>query len=114
MSITAKYRVEIKKITVEPQVNPIEEGLLYREFFLEFGTEPTLINAFATEIYFDLQQKNIHEKKLIDGSILITLELSILPKNTLMNYMENESELGGKNIVHLLSNNRKNVKQVIK
>jgi len=60
-----------------------------------------------------LQTKNVYYKDLINGKVLRTLQIKILPAGTFINYMKKEGKLGGQNKVPRLSNDRKIADQLI-
>lgn len=106
MSVAAEEGVDVIEFTVAPYVSQTK-GQSYHEWFVEFGTEPTDLAAFAQKVDAALQKKNVYYYDLIVGNILLPLKLNSLPKNTFINYMKAEGKLGGQNKVPRLSNDRK-------
>jgi hypothetical protein len=47
MSVAKQEGVDVIEFTVAPQVNPAEGQLPYHEWFIEFGSEPKDLKAFA-------------------------------------------------------------------
>ena len=98
-------QIEIVEFTVAPQVNP-ESGLPYHEWFIEFGTQPSNLTAFAAKVDEHLQHKNIYYKDLITGKILRSLEITLVKEGGFRNFMKAKGKLGGQNKVARLSNDR--------
>lgn len=106
MSVAAEEGVDVIEFTVAPYVSQTK-GQSYHEWFVEFGTEPKDLAAFAKKVDEALQKKNVYYFDLIVGNILLPLKLNSVPKNTFINYMKAEGKLGGQNKVPRLSNDRK-------
>jgi hypothetical protein len=109
-----KMEANVTEFTVAPQVNPVEGGLPYHEWFIAFEKLPADINLFAAYIDEAMQQKNIYYKDLIAGSILQTLKVRILVGDAFIQYMKLLGKLGGQNKVPRLSNDRKIADELIK
>jgi hypothetical protein len=107
LTVAKQEGIEIVEFTVAPNVTPIEGGLAYHEWFVEFGTIPQNMESFALKVDDALQQKNIYYKDLIIGNILRPLVLRSLQKNAFIEFMKGEGKLGGQNKVPRLSNDRK-------
>jgi hypothetical protein len=107
MSVAKAEGVDVIEFTVAPQVNPPAGQLPYHEWFVEFGTPPADLQAFAIKVDKALQKKNIYYFDLIEGNILQPLIIQALQKNAFINYMRSEGKLGGQNKVPRLSNDRK-------
>jgi acyl-CoA synthetase (AMP-forming)/AMP-acid ligase II len=107
MSVAKQEGVDVVEFTVAPQVTPPAGELPYHEWFVEFGTEPTDINAFRLKVDKALQKKNIYYFDLIEGNILQPLIIRSLKKDTFINYMRAQGKLGGQNKVPRLANDRK-------
>ncbi|MBR9859572.1 GH3 auxin-responsive promoter family protein [bacterium] len=104
---TAKEQnIAIIEFTVAPQVNPTE-GLPHHEWLVEFGDLPQDMEAFALEVDHKLRKKNSYYDDLIRGSILRTLKITPLEKDSFISYMKSQGKLGGQNKVPRLSNDRK-------
>ncbi|MCF2489504.1 GH3 auxin-responsive promoter family protein [Dyadobacter sp. CY347] len=106
--------VEVVEFTVAPMVNSGNGGLPYHEWLVEFAVEPNNKEQFVVDIDRKLTELNIYYKDLIKGSILKTLELVPLRKNTFIDYMRANGKLGGQNKVPRLSNDRKIADELIK
>lgn len=106
MSVAAEEGLDVIEFTVAPYVSQTK-GQSYHEWFVEFGTEPKDLAAFAKKVDEALQKKNVYYNDLIVGNILLPLKLNSVPKNTFINYMKAEGKLGGQNKVPRLSNDRK-------
>jgi hypothetical protein len=107
MGVANEEGIDIIEFTVAPQVNPAQGELPYHEWFIEFGTEPKDLKAFAAMVDKALQAKNIYYFDLIDGNILQPLIIRSLKKDTFINYMRSQGKLGGQNKVPRLANDRK-------
>ncbi|SEM68804.1 GH3 auxin-responsive promoter [Mucilaginibacter gossypiicola] len=107
MSVAKEEGIDVVEFTVAPQVNPPAGQLPYHEWFIEFGTAPADLQAFAIKVDKALQNKNIYYFDLIEGNILQPLVIQSLQKDAFINYMRAEGKLGGQNKVPRLSNDRK-------
>jgi hypothetical protein len=113
MTAAKEINLVIAEFTVAPQVNPIDSGLPYHEWFIETAQNISDLPAFAARVDDLLQTKNVYYKDLINGKVLRTLQIRILPAGTFINYMKKEGKLGGQNKVPRLSNDRKIADQLI-
>jgi len=113
MTAAKEINLVIAEFTVAPQVNPIDSGLPYHEWFIETAQNISDLPAFAARVDELLQTKNVYYKDLINGKVLRTLQIRILPAGTFINYMKKEGKLGGQNKVPRLSNDRKIADQLI-
>jgi len=107
MSVANKEGINIVEFTVAPQVNPPTGQLPYHEWFIEFGTPPADLQAFALKVDKALQNKNIYYLDLIAGNILQPLVIKSVKKDTFINYMRSQGKLGGQNKLPRLANDRK-------
>ena len=107
MSVANKEGVRIVEFTVAPQVNPPEGGLPYHEWFIEFDEVPNNILAFSQEVDSAMISQNIYYEDLISGSILQSLKIRNMQRDSFRNYMKSQGKLGGQNKVPRLSNDRK-------
>lgn len=98
---------EVVEFHVAPQVNPQNNELPYHEWFIEFGKAPNDLEKFRMKIDETLQKKNVYYKDLIEGKILQPLKITLLPKDSFINYMKSQGKLGGQNKVPRLANDRK-------
>ena len=96
---------EVVEFTVAPMVSPAE-GLPYHEWFIEFATPPNDRDGFVRDLDRRLTELNVYYDDLITGSILRTLKLTALPRDTFRNYMKAQGKLGGQNKVPRLANDR--------
>jgi hypothetical protein len=101
-----KYDASTIEYTVAPKVSP-EEGLPYHEWFVEFESEPSDMDAFANFLDQSLQDKNAYYRDLLEGKVLRPLILRKLNKDSFIRYMKSQGKLGGQNKVPRLSNDRK-------
>ena len=113
MTAAKEINLVIAEFTVAPQINPIDKGLPYHEWFIETAQNISDLPAFAARVDELLQTKNVYYKDLINGKVLRTLQIKILPAGTFINYMKKEGKLGGQNKVPRLSNDRKIADQLI-
>ena len=97
---------ELVEFTVAPQVTP-SEGLPLHEWYVEFATEPADLEGFEKDLNLQLQKLNTYYDDLITGSILKSLEVRSLKRESFRNYMKSQGKLGGQNKVPRLSNDRK-------
>jgi hypothetical protein len=97
---------DLIEFTVAPQVNP-EEGLPCHEWYVEFGSRPKDMEAFALDVDNKLRELNSYYDDLIVGHILRTLKLMPVKKGAFQEYMKSEGKLGGQNKVPRLANDRK-------
>jgi hypothetical protein len=107
MTVANQQGIDVIEFTVAPQVNPPQGQLPYHEWFIEFGTAPKDLKAFALAVDYALQKKNIYYFDLITGNILQPLVIQSLKKDTFINYMRSQGKLGGQNKVPRLANDRK-------
>jgi hypothetical protein len=77
------------------------------EWFVEFANAPTNLAAFELELDNNLRSLNVYYDDLITGSILRTLKIVSLRKNSFIDFMKSQGKLGGQNKVPRLSNDRK-------
>lgn len=104
---TEKFpEVELVEFTVAPNVAPAE-GMPHHEWLIEFANPPRDIQAFSKELDDQLRALNVYYDDLIAGNILRTLKISVLQKNSFIEYMKSLGKLGGQNKVPRLSNDRK-------
>ncbi len=96
----------INDFTVAPQVNPEDSELPYHEWFIEFQEAPKNIEKLSLEIDQFLRKQNSYYDDLIEGNILRTLKITIVPKDGFKNYMKSIGKLGGQNKLPRLSNDR--------
>ena len=113
MTAAKEINLAIAEFTVAPQVNPLDNGLPYHEWFIETDQNISNLTAFAARVDELLQTKNVYYKDLIDGKVLRSLQIKILPAGAFINYMKKEGKLGGQNKVPRLSNDRKIADQLI-
>ncbi len=108
MNVALKEFPEVKvtEFTVAPQVNPPKGKLPYHEWFVEFDQAPEKLDAFQNVLDQQMQVQNIYYKDLLEGSILQTLKLTVVPKGGFIEMMKKQGKLGGQNKVPRLSNDR--------
>jgi hypothetical protein len=106
MHAAQKHNVRITEFTIAPRIQ-VSEGKPYHEWFVEFEQEPADLVGFAMDVDDALREKNIYYDDLITGSILQTLQIRPMKKNTFIEYMRSIGKLGGQNKVARLANDRK-------
>jgi hypothetical protein len=101
----SRQNTEVIEFTVAPQVNPME-GLPYHEWFIEFAKVPNDLESFMKAIDQSLQEQNIYYRDLISGNILQPLKITLMARDSFINYLKAKGKLGGQNKLPRLSNDR--------
>jgi hypothetical protein len=101
-----KHPCALQEFTVAPQVNPPGGQKPFHEWWIEFGSVPLDVTAFARDLNDEMIKANIYYRDLLDGKILQPLQVRILPKGSFKAYMQSIGKLGGQNKVPRLSNDR--------
>lgn len=102
-----KVNITINEFTVAPQITPIDGGIPYHEWFIEFKEEPDNILELSKYIDQALSRQNSYYKDLIEGKILQPLKITPIPQGGFQEYMKSIGKLGGQNKLPRLSNDRK-------
>ena len=97
----------VVEFTVAPQVTPLEGGLPYHEWWVEFDEIPADLDRFAQFLDREMVKQNIYYDDLIQGSVLKPLVIRVLKRDSFRSYMKAQGKLGGQNKVPRLSNDRK-------
>jgi hypothetical protein len=97
----------VVEFTVAPQVTPLEGGLPYHEWWVEFDEIPADLDRFAQFLDREMVKQNIYYDDLIEGSVLKPLVIRVLKRDSFRAYMKAQGKLGGQNKVPRLSNDRK-------
>jgi len=113
LKAAAEDNVQVTEFTVAPMVAN-GNGKSYHEWLVEFDHAPENLDAFAKKIDDNLRQKNVYYDDLIGGNILEQLKITVLKKNSFINYMKSIGKLGGQNKVPRLSNDRKIAEELVK
>ncbi|MBS1660721.1 MAG: GH3 auxin-responsive promoter family protein [Bacteroidetes bacterium] len=113
MKAASEAGLQITEFTVAPMIQQ-EKGKSYHEWFVEFGSQPVDLEAFALKVDLNLRLKNIYYDDLITGNILQPLRIRSVKKNGFIDYMKSVGKLGGQNKVPRLSNDRKLVTELEK
>lgn len=103
----SKFEFSITEFTVAPQVAPLDGGLPFHEWLVEFETVPDNMEAVSKFLDKEMQEQNSYYFDLIEGKVLYPLRIRNLKKDSFRDYMKNEGKLGGQNKVPRLSNDRK-------
>ena len=106
MNAAKEYGAHVTEFTIAPAIQ-VTEGLPYHEWFVEFETQPSNMDAFALTVDKYLRAKNIYYEDLISGGILQPLKIRLMKKNAFIEYMKSIGKLGGQNKVPRLGNDRK-------
>lgn len=101
-----KHPAKITEFTVAPLIQQ-GEGKSYHEWYIEFETPPSDKQAFSLSLNEALSRKNVYYQDLMQGNILLPLQIREVQKNGFIQYMKAEGKLGGQNKVPRLSNDRK-------
>lgn len=97
----------ISEFTVAPQANPIDDGLPFHEWLVEFENIPADMSAVESSLDKHMQEQNSYYFDLVSGKILRPLRIKPLVKDSFNLLMKKEGKLGGQNKVPRLSNDRK-------
>lgn len=115
MSIVSQQKgFKITEYSVAPNIQPIDGQLAHHEWFIEFEDTPSDLKLIAQLLDKELCRQNIYYKDLIDGNILLPLQITPLKNNAFREYMESVGKLGGQNKVPRLTNDRKIAQQLAK
>jgi hypothetical protein len=113
MQITCReFGIKVVEFTVAPQVNPLEGGLPYHEWWVEFDEIPEDLNRFSKFLDQEMMKQNIYYDDLIQGVVLRPLIIRPLKRDSFRAYMKTLGKLGGQNKVPRLSNDRKIVSEL--
>jgi hypothetical protein len=113
MQITCReFGIRVVEFTVAPQVNPLEGGLPYHEWWVEFDEIPEDLNRFSKFLDQEMMKQNIYYDDLIQGVVLRPLIIRPLKRDSFRAYMKTLGKLGGQNKVPRLSNDRKIVSEL--
>ena len=107
LDVARTHHSRITEFTVAPNIHPLEGGLPYHEWLVEFDQPPANMDQFAADLDRAMVQQNIYYEDLIRGSILRTLKIRPLRRDSFRDYMKTQGKLGGQNKVPRLSNDRK-------
>ena len=106
LEVAGTEGVRIVEFHVAPQVVPLEGGLPYHEWFVEFDNMPSNMADFAAKLDKTMVGNNIYYKDLIIGNILRPLVIRPLVRDAFRDFMKSEGKLGGQNKVPRLGNDR--------
>lgn len=102
-----KHRCSVNEFTVAPQVNPIDGGKPFHQWFIDFEAPPADEGHFIRDLDGAMCRQNIYYQDLIVGSILRPLQIQIMKPDAFRNYMRDIGKLGGQNKIPHLRNDRK-------
>lgn len=105
LNAAKSMQASVVEFTVAPYISK-GQGQSYHEWFIEFEKVPADLALFARQLNENMCAQNVYYKDLIEGKILAPLHLSVLQKNTFIDYMRSKGKLGGQNKVPRLSNDR--------
>lgn len=106
-AVSCQPETQVIEFTVAPQVTPLDGGLPYHEWLIEFGTPPQNIETFAQDLDKKMTELNTYYDDLITGNILQGLKIKSLQRNAFVEYMKSQGKLGGQNKVPRLANDRR-------
>ena len=100
--------IKISEFTVAPMVSPQDGGLPYHEWLVELEEEYNMSDLAAFRRILDqcMQSNNFHYKDLVGGKVIRSLELTVIPKGSMHQYLKSQGKLGGQNKMPRLSNDR--------
>ena len=102
-----RFSLKINEFHLAPQVNPLDGGLPYHEWFVEWDERPSNISEIASFMNERMASKNVYYSDLIKGSVLKTLVITNVTKGGFADYMRSQGKLGGQNKIPRLANDRK-------
>lgn len=102
----AQIGFSVTEYTVAPQVNPAGNELPYHEWLIEFDKQPEDLTKLTEVLDKKMQNQNSYYLDLISGKVLQPLKITVLPKESFINYMRKKGKLGGQNKVPRLANDR--------
>ena len=106
-AVSCQPETQVIEFTVAPQVTPLDGGLPYHEWLIEFATPPQNIETFAQDLDKKMTELNTYYDDLITGNILQGLKIKSLQRNAFVEYMKSQGKLGGQNKVPRLANDRR-------
>ncbi len=101
-----KSNAIVNEFTVAPIINP-PKGKSHHQWLIEFEKMPEDFAAFERCIDIALRGHNSYYDDLVEGKIIDSLKIKILPKNSFKNYLKAVGRLGGQNKIPRVSNDRK-------
>ena len=96
---------QVNEFTVAPLLQE-GEGNSRHEWFVEFDTKPSDLDAFSQQIDDALRRQNSYYEDLRAGAMLKRAKVWELKANATREYMKSQGKLGGQNKFPRLSNNR--------
>jgi len=101
-----KYNFSISEFTVAPKTELKQGELPYHEWLIEFESFTGSLQQIEKALDDAMQEQNSYYFDLIQGKILQPLKISVLIKDSFINYMKSKGKLGGQNKVPRLANDR--------
>lgn len=100
--------IRVSEFTVAPMVSPSDGGLPYHEWLVELEEDYNLSELAAFRRILDqcMQANNFHYKELVGGKVIRPLEITVIPKGSINQYLKQQGRLGGQNKMARLSNDR--------
>jgi hypothetical protein len=105
LKTVAEFPCKITEYTVAPFIQQ-GEGKSYHEWLIEFEAEPADLAAFSARLNEHMRARNVYYEDLMQGNILLPLQISRLKPQAFIDYMKSIGKLGGQNKVPRLSNDR--------
>ncbi len=107
LETSEKHRCLVNEYTVAPQVNPVDGGKPFHQWFIDFETPPADQGQFIRDLDGAMCRQNIYYQDLIAGSILRPLQIQIMKPHAFRDFMRDIGILGGQNKIPHLRNDRK-------
>jgi hypothetical protein len=101
------HHCTVNEFTIAPQVNPVDQGKPYHEWFVDFELLPADLHTFMVDLDHAMRKQNIYYDDLITGNILRPVQLRIMKPLAFRDYMREIGKLGGQNKIPHLRNDRK-------
>jgi len=106
------FGLSINEFTVAPNISPKNNQKPHHHWYVAFNIAPENIHEIEQYMNDMMCRKNAYYNDLIQGNILQTLKIEVLPADAFIQYMKKEGKLGGQNKVPRLSNNREIVEKL--
>jgi hypothetical protein len=107
VEVLALMRLEVNDFTVSPCMKPLDGGLGYHEWFIEFKASPEKIDHFSAELDARMRQKNMIYDDLVSRKAIRPLKVRPVRRHGFKDYMDAIGRLGGQNKVPRLLNDRR-------
>ena len=105
---------EVSEFTVGPQTSPLDGGLPYHEWFIEFASPPADLSRFAALLDDALIKRNVYYKDLISGKVLRPLVITTVERGGFTRWMKARGMNDAQSKVPRLANDRKYVDGLVR